>query len=229
MKSFYQFQEDASSQAQSAVSASGSFKGGSDAPRINYDRGFKKRPSTGLGGLAGRAAVGGARLAGKAAGAAGRGAGRAAGAIKDRMGRPRPEKPQKPEGSGKRPDRAANTYRQKAAAKQQRQLPPGREQKALPPGREKSMVAKRIAAAKQPPQHKQISARPASTAMAGSRQKAIGPAKSNLSRDNQGVQKVNVKVEPQKALPSGKGPAMSGGARPRIAPKPQKALPPARG
>ena len=39
--------------------------------------------------------------------------------------------------------------------------------------------------------------------MAGSRQKAIGPAKNNLSRDNQGVQKVNVRVEPQKALPAG--------------------------
>jgi len=223
MKSFYQFQEDASSQAQSAVSASGSFKGGSDAPDIRYDKGFKKRPSTGLG----RYALDKAKAA---AGAAGRGAGRAAGAIKDRMGRPRPEKPQKPDVSGKRPDREPNTYRQKAAAKQQRQLPPGREQKALPPGREKSMVAKRIAAAKQPPQHKQISARPASTAMAGSRQKAIGPAKNNLSRDNQGVQKVNVKVEPPKALPPGKGgPMMGGGARPRIAPKPQKALPPARG
>jgi hypothetical protein len=225
MKSFYQFQEDASSQAQSAVSASGSFKGSSDAPNIQYDKGFKKRPSTGLGRVAG--AVGGAALGA---------AGRAAGAIKDRMGRPRPEKPQKPEGSGptptdgpgKRPDRAANTYRQKAAAKQQRQLPPGREQKALPPAREKSMVAKRTAAAKQPPQHKQISARPASTAMAGSRQKAIGPAKNNLSRDNQGVQKVNVKVEPQKALPPGEGKPMSGGTRPKITPKPQKALAPAR-
>ena len=56
-----------------------------------------------------------------------------------------------------------------------------------------SMVQKRTAASKQPPQHKQISARPASTAMAGSRQRpAIRPAKSNLSRDNMGVQKVNV-------------------------------------
>ena len=217
MKSFYQFQEDASSQAQSAVSASGSFKGGSGYRPGGTDQTFKKRPSTGLG----RYALDKAKAA-----------------IKDRMGRPRPEKPQKPEGSGptptdgpgKRPDRAANTYRQKAAAKQQRQLPPGREQKALPPAREKSMVAKRTAAAKQPPQHKQISARPASTAMAGSRQKAIGPAKNNLSRDNQGVQKVNVKVEPPKALPPGKGgPIMGGGARPKIAPKPQKALPPARG
>ena len=220
MKSFYQFQEDASSQAQSAVSASGSFKGGSDAPDIEnkFDR-FKKRPSTGLGNYALDKA--------KAAG----------GAIKDRMGRPRPAKP---DGPGKRPDREPNTYRKKFAAKQQRQLPPGREQRALPPAKEKSMVAKKTAAAKQPPQHKQITARPASTAMAGSRQKpaikpgterkALSPAKSNLSRDNQGVQKVNVKVEPQKALPPGEEkPMMSGGARPRIAPKPQKALAPARG
>ena len=219
MKSFYQFQEDASSQAQSAISGSGSFKGSSDATNFKYDRGFKKRPSTGLGNYALDKA--------KAAG----------GAIKDRMGRPRPAKP---DGPGKRPDREPNTYRKKfAAAKQQRQLPPGREQKALPPAKEKSMVAKKTAAAKQPPQHKQITARPASTAMAGSRQKpaikpgterkALSPAKSNLSRDNQGVQKVNVKVEPQKALPPGEGKPMSGGARPRIAPKPQKALAPARG
>ena len=73
-----------------------------------------------------------------------------------------------------------------------RSLPAGKERPALPAGKD-SMVAKRTAAAKQPPQHKQISARPASTAMAGSRQRpAIRPAKSNLSRDNMGVQKVNV-------------------------------------
>jgi len=219
MKSFYQFQEDASSQAQSAVSASGSFKGDSGYRPGGTDQSFKKRPSTGLG----KYALDKAKAAG--------------GAIKDRMGRPRPAKP---DGPGKRPDREPNTYRQKATAKQQRQLPPGREQRVLPPAKEKSMVAKKTAAAKQPPQHKQITARPASTAMAGSRQKpaikpgterkALSPAKSNLSRDNQGVQKVNVKVEPQKALPPGEGkPMMSGGARPKIAPKPQKALAPARG
>ena len=208
MKSFYQFQEDASSQAQSAVSASGSFKGDSGYRPGGTDQSFKKRPSTGLG----KYALDKAKAAG--------------GAIKDRMGRPRPAKP---DGPGKRPDREPNTYRKKFAAKQQRQLPPGREQRALPPAKEKSMVAKKTAASKQPPQHKQITARPASTAMAGSRQKAIGPAKNNLSRDNQGVQKVNVKVEPQKALPPGEGKPMSGGARPRIAPKPQKALAPARG
>ena len=219
MKSFYQFQEDASSQAQSAVSASGSFKGSSDAdgPENEFNR-FKKRPSTGLGKYTWDKT--------KAA----------AGAIKDRMGRPRPAKP---DGPGKRPDREPNTYRKKFAAKQQRQQPPGREQRALPPGKEKSMVAKRTAASKQPPQHKQIDARPATTAMSGSRQKpairpgterkALSPAKSNLSRDNQGVQKVNVKVEPQKAFPPGEGKPMSGGTRPKIAPKPQKALAPARG
>ena len=194
MKSFYQFQEDASSQAQSAVSASGSFKGGSGYRPGGTDQTFKKRPSTGLG-----------RVAGAVASAAGRGVGRAAGAIKDRMGRPRPEKA----ADAKRPEKT-------------------------------SMVQKKTAASKQPPQRQQIAARPATTAMAGSRQKpairpgterkALSPAKSNLSRDNQGVQKVNVKVEPQKALPPGEGkPMMSGGTRPRIAPKPQKALPPARG
>ena len=211
MKSFYQFQEDASSQAQSAVSASGSFKGDSGYRPGGTDQSFKKRPSTGLG----RYALDKAKAAGGAvAGAVGRGGSRAVGVIKDRMGRPRPEKAATP-----KPERAG------ALAKRPEKT---------------SMVQKKTAASKQPPQRQQIAARPATTAMAGSRQKpairpgterkALSPAKSNLSRDNQGVQKVNVKVEPQKALPPGEGkPMMSGGTRPRIAPKPQKALPPARG
>ena len=114
---------------------------------------------------------------------------------------------QKPDGPGKQPDRKSQTYRNSRilprkpqpyrsskpqSSKPQRSLPQGKERPALPAGKD-SMVAKRTAAAKQPPQHKQISARPASTAMAGSRQRpAIRPAKSNLSRDNKGVQKVNV-------------------------------------
>jgi len=218
MKSFYQFQEDASSQAQSAVSGSGSFKGGSDAdgPENEFNK-FKKRPSTGLG-----------KVAGAVAGAAGRGASRAAGAIKDRMGRPRPEKAAKPvDGRYRIKNKAATPKPERAGALAKRP-------------EKTSMVQKKTAASKQPPQHKQIDARPATTAMSGSRQKpaikpgterkALSPAKSNLSRDNQGVQKVNVKVEPQKALPPGEGkPMMSGGARPRIVPKPQKALAPARG
>jgi len=217
MKSFTQFQEDSSSDAQSAISGSGGGAGGSSSTRgsgLHIPSGgqkpFKKRPSTGIGA-----------------------------ALKDRLlkkrdnnkqDKPKGTGPTPTDGPGQKPDRSANPYRQKAAAKQQRQLPPGREQKALPPGKEKSVVKQRTAAAKQPPQHKQISARPASTAMAGSRQKAIGPAKNNLSRDNQGVQKVNVRVQPQKALPPGEGkPMMSGGARPKIAPRPQKALAPGRG
>ena len=111
------------------------------------------------------------------------------------------------DGPGKQPDRKPQPYRSSRirprkpqpyrsskpqSSKPQRSLPQGKERPALPAGKD-SMVAKRVAAAKQPPQHKQISARPASTAMAGSRQRpAIRPAKSNLSRDNMGVQKVNV-------------------------------------
>jgi len=202
MKSFYQFQEDASSQAQSAVSASGSFKGDSGYRPGGTDQSFKKRPSIGLG----KYALDKAKAAG--------------GAIKDRMGRPRPEKPEK----------AAEPVDGRYRIKNKAATPKPERAGALAKRPEKtSMVQKKTAAAKQPPQHKQISARPASTAMAGSRQKAIGPAKNNLSRDNQGVQKVNVKVEPQKALPPGEGKPMSGGARPKIAPKPQKALAPARG
>ena len=101
---------------------------------------------------------------------------------------------QKSDGPGKQPDRKPQTYRSSKpqSSKPQRSLPQGKQRPALPAGKD-SMVAKRTAAAKQPPQHKQISARPASTAMAGSRQRpAIRPAKSNLSRDNMGVQKVNV-------------------------------------
>lgn len=105
---------------------------------------------------------------------------------------------QKADGPGKQPDRKPQTYRssrirpRKPQPYRSSKPQQGKERPALPAGKD-SMVAKRTAAAKQPPQHKQISARPASTAMAGSRQRpAIRPAKSNLSRDNMGVQKVNV-------------------------------------
>ena len=79
-------------------------------------------------------------------------------------------------------------------------------EKGGPLAKRQSMVQKKTAAAQQPPQHKQIAARPASTAMAGSRQRpAIKPQPqrkalptSNISRDNSGVQKVKVRVqEPQ--------------------------------
>ena len=125
---------------------------------------------------------------------------------------------EKPDGPGKQPDRKPQPYRSSRirprkpqpyrsskpqSSKPQRSLPQGKERPALPAGKD-SMVAKRVAAAKQTPQHKQISARPASTAMAGSRQRpAIRPAKSNLSRDNMGVQDVKVQdhgPNPQKRL-----------------------------
>ncbi|QBP05954.1 hypothetical protein [Synechococcus phage S-H68] len=201
MKTFNQFNEDASSSASSAISGSGSFKGSSDALRLKYDQSFKKRPSTGLGGLAKDAAK------------------RVGSAVKDRLknrqGKPRPD------GPGKQPDRKPQPYRSSKPqstspqSKERPALPQGKERPALPAGKD-SMVARRTAAAKQPPQHKQISARPASTAMAGSRQRpAIKPAKSNLSRDNMGVQKVNVRDE---------GPTQ----QKRLNPAQQRQLPPAK-
>jgi len=200
MKTFHQFNEDASSATSAAISGSGSGKGGSGFRDISYDRSFKKRPSTGLGGLAKGAAK------------------RVGGAVKDRLNRQ--GKP-KPDGPGKQPDRKPQPYRSSKPqstspqSKERPALPQGKERPALPAGKD-SMVARRTAAAKQPPQHKQISARPASTAMAGSRQRpAIKPAKSNLSRDNMGVQKVNVRDE---------GPTQ----QKRLNPAQQRQLPPAK-
>ena len=109
------------------------------------------------------------------------------------------------------------------AGKERPSLPAGKERPALSPSKD-SMVAKRIASAQQSPQHKQISARPASTAMAGSRQRpAIRPASSNLSRNNQGVQRANVRdlgSTPQKKL--------SPTPQKRLNPAQQRQLPPAR-
>jgi len=99
---------------------------------------------------------------------------------------------QKPDGPGKQSDRKPLRYRQANRPASPRPEKGGPLAKRPTPS-SGSMVQKKTAASKQPPQHKQISARPASTAMAGSRQRpAIRPAKSNLSRDNMGVQKVNV-------------------------------------
>ena len=99
---------------------------------------------------------------------------------------------QKPDGPGKQRDRKPLRYRQANRPASPRPEKGGPLAKRPTPS-SGSMVQKKTAASKQPPQHKQISARPASTAMAGSRQRpAIRPAKSNLSRDNMGVQKVNV-------------------------------------
>jgi hypothetical protein len=124
-------------------------------------------------------------------------------------------------------------------------LPPGKERPALPASKD-SMVAQRTAAAKQPPQHQQISARPASTAMAGSRQRpAIRPGtqqrqlpsgQSSITKrgtntpdrrpDIQGVSVRDVTQRP-KALPSGQKqlPQSQQKALPQSQ---QKALPPAK-
>jgi len=125
---------------------------------------------------------------------------------KDRQDK-KPEGAGKPgtDGPGQRPDRSPSPYRQKTQRDQGGALAKRPEEKG-------SMVARKSAAAKQPPQHKQLAARPASTAMAGSRQKkAIRPAPE------------------RKALPPGQQKALPPGQR-RLAAQPvRKALPPGRG
>ena len=173
MKTFQEFlSEDAAADTQSTISRS-VIGGDSGAKAKGVDTSFKKRPKTGLGAY-----------------------------LKDKFknrnkdGKPEQEKPGRDtsyrgQGTGRK-DTVSRTKPTTGPSSKGRSLPAGKERPALPAGKD-SMVAKRTAAAKQPPQHKQISARPASTAMAGSRQRpAIRPAKSNLSRDNMGVQKVNV-------------------------------------
>ena len=216
MKSFKEFlSEDAASATQSTISG-GKTGGYSDVETYQTDRGFQKRPKTGIGGRLKQFA-------------------------KDRM-KPSTE-PDKsgPEpdrsGPGQQPDRKPQPYRSSAPQRPQSALPPGKERPALPASKD-SMVAQRTAAAKQPPQHQQISARPASTAMAGSRQRpAIRPGtqqrqlpsgqssitKSDTSTpdrrpDIQGVSVRDVTQRP-KALPSGQK---------QLPQSQQKALPPAK-
>ena len=172
MKTFQEFlSEDAAADTQSTISR-GVVGGGSKTFGDGVNTSFKKRPKTGLGAY-----------------------------LKDKFknrdkDRPEKEKPGRDtsyrgQGTGRK-DTVSKAKPATRPSSKGRSLPAGKERPALPAGKD-SMVAKRTAAAKQPPQHKQISARPASTAMAGSRQRpAIRPAKSNLSRDNMGVQKVNV-------------------------------------
>jgi len=81
------------------------------------------------------------------------------------MGRPRPEKAAEPvDGRYRIKNKAATPKPERGGALAKRP-------------EKTSMVQKKTAASKQPPQHKQIDARPASTAMAGSRQRpAIRPS-----------------------------------------------------
>ena len=183
MKTFQEFlSEDAAADTSSTISR-GVVGGGSDTFGKAVDRSFKKRPKTGLGAY-----------------------------LKDKFKNRDKDKPEKEKPGRDTSYRGQGTGRKDTVSKAKpaagpsskgRSLPAGKERPALPAGKD-SMVAKRVAAAKQTPQHKQISARPASTAMAGSRQRpAIRPAKSNLSRDNMGVQDVKVQdhgPNPQKRL-----------------------------
>ena len=161
----------------------GSPGGGSSAPDIAYDKSFKKRPKTGIG----------AALRDR---------------LKNKGDKKKPEGAGKPgtDGPGQRPDRTPSPYRQKTQRDQGGALAKRPEEKG-------SMVQRKTAAAKQPPQHKQLAARPASTAMAGSRQRpAIRPG---------AERKALPQGQERKALPQGQR---------RIAAQPQrKALPPARG
>jgi len=216
MKSFKEFlSEDAASATQSTIS--GGITGGkSDFKLYKTDRGFKERPKTGIGGRLKQFAKDRMKPS----------------TEPDRSG-PEPDKL----GPGQQPDRKPQPYRSSAPQRPQSALPPGKERPTLPASKD-SIVAQRTAAAKQPPQHQQISARPASTAMAGSRQRpAIRPgtqqrqlpsgqssiAKRDTSTpdrrpDIQGVSVRDVTQRP-KALPSGQK---------QLPQSQQKALPPAK-
>ena len=161
-----------------------SAKGGSDASGPEAG-GFEKRPSTGIG----KALMD--RLKDK----------------KDKKDKPVTSAKPGPDGPGQRPDRTPSPYRRQTQRDQGGALAKRPEEKG-------SMVQRKTAAANQPPQHKQLAARPVSTAMAGSRQKkAIRPAPE------------------KKALPQGQGkPLQSGPVRQKIAAQPvRKALPPGNG
>jgi len=216
MKSFKEFlSEDAASATQSTISG-GRTGGGSDFDLYEPVRGFKKRPKTGIGGRLKQFAKDRMKPS----------------TEPDRSG-PEPDR----SGPGQQPDRKPQPYRSSATQRSQSALPPGKERPALPASKD-SMVAQRTAAAKQPPQHQQISARPASTAMAGSRQRpAIRPGtqqrqlpsgqssitKSDTSTPDRrpDIQGVNVRDVTQrpKALPSGQK---------QLPQSQQKALPPAK-
>jgi hypothetical protein len=224
MKSFKEFlSEDAASATQSTISG-GRTGGKSGVNLYEPDREFKERPKTGIGGRLKQFAKDRMKPSTKP----------------DRSG-PEPDR----SGPGQQPDRKPQPYRSSAPQRPQSALPPGKERPALPASKD-SMVAQRTAAAKQPPQHQQISARPASTAMAGSRQRpAIRPgtqqrqlpsSQSSITKrgtntpdrrpDIQGVSVRDVTQRP-KALPSGQKqlPQSQQKALPQSQ---QKALPPAK-
>ena len=184
MKSFYQFQEDAAGATQKAVSASGSYEGSSGADVAKIDRTHKN-----IDWIARR---------------------KEAKDKREKEQKPIKKKPlaTKPDGPGQQKDRKPQKYRQANKTATPKREKGGAITKASQPQKkpaQDSMVAKKTAAAKQPPQHKQIAARPASTAMAGAKKK---PA---------------IKAAPERKAISGAP------ARPQINPqKARKALAPAK-
>ena len=197
MKSFYQFQEDAAGATQKAVSASGSFEGSSSADGDTLDHSQKKLDWIG----------------------------------KKKKKKDEKEKQQKdikkkplatkPDGPGKQKDRKPQKYRQ--ATKTATPIPEkGGALAKRPTPSSGSMVQKKKAASQQPPQHKQVAARPVSTAMAGAKKKpAIKAA----------PEKKAIKPAPERKAISGGPPRPQinpQAARKRLAPA-KKALPPADG
>jgi len=180
MKSFYQFQEDAAGATQKAISASGSFKGGSSAQDYPQDKEHKSIDWIGKRKKA-----------------------------KEKREKDIKKKPlaTKPDGPGKQKDRKPQKYRQANKTATPKREKGGAIIKASQPQKkpaQDSMVAKKTAASKQPPQHKQIAARPASTAMAGAKKKpAIKPAPERKAISGTPARP---QINPQaarKALPSG--------------------------
>ena len=151
-----------------------SAKGGSDANIKGDTSGHYERPKTGIG----------AALMKR---------------LKDRKDKKKPEGAGKPgtDGPGPQPDRTPSPYRQKTQRDQGGALAKRPEEKG-------SMVQRKTAAAKQPPQHKQLAARPASTAMAGSRQRpAIRPGAERKALPPGQQNKLPVTPNKRPALPPG--------------------------
>lgn len=185
MKSFYQFQEDAAGATQKAVSASGSFKGSSGADVAQTDT--EHKPIDWIGKR------------------------KAAKEKREKEQKPIKKKPlaTKPDGPGQQKDRKPQKYRQANKTATPKREKGGAITKASQPQKkpaQDSMVAKKTAAAKQPPQHKQIAARPASTAMAGAKKKPAIKAAPERKAISGGP--VRPQINPQagrKALPASRG------------------------
>lgn len=141
MKTFSQFNEDAAGATQAAISRSGSFEGGSSA---STSATTKSQPTIDWIAMRKR--------------------------NKDEKEAKQKQVKQTPDGPGKQKDRKPQKYRQaiKTASPKPEKGGALAKRSAQDSG---SMVQKKTAASKQPPQHKQISARPVSSAIQGGKKK----------------------------------------------------------